>query len=54
MDVAERIAEWHASDSPLPLHEYLGMTWDQYHRWVQDGEDQRERAENTRTNPQGH
>jgi hypothetical protein len=38
----------------LPLHEYLGMTWDQYHRWVQDGEDKRERAENTHANPQGH
>jgi len=26
----ERIAEWHRSDSKLEIHEYLGMTKDEY------------------------
>jgi hypothetical protein len=28
------IDEWHDSDSILPLHEYLGLTWDQYSQWI--------------------
>jgi hypothetical protein len=46
-EVAERIearvAEWRAAPIGSPaaqvdLHEYLGMTWDQYRRWVATGE----------------
>lgn len=25
-----RVAEWHRSDSDLTLHEFLGMSWDEY------------------------
>lgn len=24
------VAEWHRSDSDLPIHEFLGMSWDEY------------------------
>ncbi|HCT81188.1 MAG TPA: hypothetical protein DGT23_32385 [Micromonosporaceae bacterium] len=37
-DIDEAVAEWH--DDPtivIPLHEYLGMTWDQYTRWAETG-----------------
>jgi len=33
-EIDRLIAEWHDGDSPLPLHEYLGMTWDAYAAWV--------------------
>jgi hypothetical protein len=26
----DAVGEWHDSDSDLPLHEYLGLTWDEY------------------------
>ncbi len=34
-ELEDRIDEWH--DSPgegRELHEHLGMTWDEYKRWV--------------------
>ncbi len=30
----EKCAEWHTSDSDLPLHEFLGMTEDDYWDYV--------------------
>lgn len=33
-DLDELVAEWHESDDPRPLHEALGMTWEQYAEWV--------------------
>jgi hypothetical protein len=38
-----RVAEWHQAPIGSPaaqvdLHEYLGMTWDQYQRWAATGE----------------
>lgn len=33
--VDDLIEEWNNSDSNLHLHEYLGMTWDEYCRWVE-------------------
>lgn len=38
-DIHDAIAEWH--DKPedgVSLHAYLGMTWEQYARWVDYGE----------------
>jgi hypothetical protein len=37
------VAEWHQAPIGSPaaqvdLHEYLGMTWDQYQRWAATGE----------------
>lgn len=37
--IADRIDAWHNSDSDLPLHDYLGMTWEEYQQWVNPGED---------------
>lgn len=32
----ERIDQWHAlPEDGQPLHEYLGLTWDQYAHWAQ-------------------
>lgn len=33
-DIDDLVDEWHKGDSDLPLHEYLGMTWDEYQAWV--------------------
>lgn len=33
-DLDDGITAWHESDSELPLYTYLGMTWDEYRRWV--------------------
>jgi len=33
-DIDNRIDQWHKSDSKLELHEYLGMTQDEYVSWV--------------------
>lgn len=30
----DAVDDWHNGDSKLPLHEYLGFTWDEYARWV--------------------
>jgi hypothetical protein len=32
--IKDKIEEWHNSDSELKLHEYLGMTWEEYKTWV--------------------
>ncbi len=32
------VAAWHDDESiTVPLHEYLGMTWDQYGAWFVSG-----------------
>lgn len=37
-DMDDHVDRWHDGDSPLELHEYLGLTWDEYGRWVKDPE----------------
>lgn len=42
-DIHAWVAEWHAAPIGSPaaqvdLHEHLGMTWEQYRRWVTTGE----------------
>ena len=42
-EVDARVAHWHAAPIGSPaaqvdLHEYLGMTWEQYRRWAATGE----------------
>jgi hypothetical protein len=34
----DHVEAWHQSplSDPTPLHEYLGMTWDEYGAWVKD------------------
>ncbi len=32
------IGQWHDSDSEMPLHEYLGLSWNDYIHWVTNGE----------------
>jgi len=29
-DYEDKIDEWHESDSELKLHEFLGLTWQEY------------------------
>lgn len=33
-EIDDRIEEWHASDSDVPLHVFLGMTWEEYSLFV--------------------
>lgn len=35
-EIEDFIEEWHDSDSAVELHEYLGMTWDEYSLWVSE------------------
>lgn len=38
--IQERIAQWHALDHPaMSLHEYLGLSWEDYKAWVERTED---------------
>jgi len=33
-DIHDLIDEWHDGNDPRPLHEFLGMTWEEYARWL--------------------
>lgn len=34
-NIHDRIDTWHETPNDgVPLHEYLGFTWDEYGRWV--------------------
>ena len=35
-EIDEFVNQWHDSGSDLPIHEYLGMTRDEYLSWVRD------------------
>ena len=35
-EIDDFVAAWHASDDPQPLHEFLGMSWEEYQLWVSD------------------
>lgn len=35
-EIDDFIEAWHNSDSKLELHDFLGMTWDEYSAWVAD------------------
>lgn len=38
MNIHDAIANWHDGDGgDQSLREYLGMTWDQYEAWFEDG-----------------
>ncbi len=42
-EIHARVAQWHAAPIGSPaaqmdLHEYLGMTWQQYQHWAATGE----------------
>lgn len=32
--VDDLIDEWHEGNSNLPLHEFLGMTKEEYNKWI--------------------
>ncbi len=37
-NIDDLIDDWHGSpDDGVPLHEYLGWTWEQYAHWVLTG-----------------
>jgi len=37
-DIDDWIEEWHQGDSGLEAHEFLGLTWPEYSRWVERDE----------------
>lgn len=37
-NIHDFIEKWHESDSEVPLHEYLGLTWDEYSYFVKTDE----------------
>lgn len=42
-EINAKIGLWHEAPSDshiadMPLHEYLGWSWEQYKRWVETGE----------------
>ena len=36
--IDDKVDLWHTGVSKFPLHEFLGMTWDEYKVWVKDPE----------------
>lgn len=38
VDIDDYIEKWHTSDTGLSLHEFLGMTWDEYKVWIEKNE----------------
>lgn len=34
--INDEINNWHNSDSAISLHGYLGLTWEEYGRWVEN------------------
>lgn len=36
-ELDDKIDKWHLSDQDVPLHEYLGMTWEEYCEFVLKG-----------------
>lgn len=38
-EIDAKIDEWHRSDLTIPLHEFLGMNWEEYAAWV-DADDE--------------
>lgn len=37
-DLDDLVEQWHTSpDDDGPLHEFLGMTWEQYAEWTRTG-----------------
>lgn len=30
IDFEQKVAEWHNSATDLPIHEFLGITWEEY------------------------
>ncbi len=34
-DIDDYVDSWHDGSSDLDLHEFLGMTWDEYRLWVE-------------------
>ena len=37
-DIDDYIDRWHEGDSDKPLHEYLGLTFDEYSDWLTTGD----------------
>lgn len=37
-DIDDFVEQWHANNIPGTLSEYLGMTDDEYFRWIKDPE----------------
>jgi hypothetical protein len=33
-EIDDYVDIWHSSDAAIPLHEFLGLSWDEYSAWV--------------------
>jgi hypothetical protein len=33
--INDLIDQWHEGNTGVPLHEFLGMTWEQYGEWLE-------------------
>lgn len=40
-DIDDYVERWHQGDDPEPLHEFLGLTWDEYRLWTEQPESRR-------------
>jgi hypothetical protein len=40
-DIDDFVERWHQGDAAEALHEYLGMTWDEYRLWTERPESRR-------------
>jgi hypothetical protein len=34
-DIDNHVDRWHEGEVEMPLHDYLGLTWDEYALWVE-------------------
>lgn len=34
-DIDDYVERWHEGDGDVELHEYLGLSWDEYALWVE-------------------
>ena len=41
--IDDAIDRWHNGASKAPLHEFLGMTWEEYARWAETGKEPEEK-----------
>lgn len=39
-DIENYIEYWHTHETGKPLHEFLGLTWEEYGQWLRNGNDE--------------
>jgi hypothetical protein len=41
-EINDLIDDWHHSALDVPIYTWLGMTWEEYAKWVRTGDDPRD------------